>query len=267
MISSNVTGIFRHAEKFLIDNSPAILTGVGMVGTVSTGVLAYRAGSNSSAVIIDHEAAQRIKGEAPLTNKEKAKLTWMNYIPPVASGAVTIVAIFGANHISAKRMAALAAGYSLLDGKFEDYKDKAKEKLGMKKEDEMRAEIAQDGVDRNPPPATMIIVEGKSLFKDEPSGRYFECTMEKIRAAENTINRKIAKDEYAVLTDLYMEIGLTPTSVSEEYGWDISNDPIDISYKAVITPDGKPCICLDYNIHPIRHVGASQPKQQKLRGV
>lgn len=261
------TKMGKSVEKLIIDNAPTILTGVGVVGTIATAVLTHKATFKSTLEMTERDSVKKMKGEPPLTRTEILKHTWVNYLPPVASGAITITCIVGANHINAKRMAALAAGYSLLDGRFEEYKEKTKEKLGIKKEDDLRTDLATDRVYNNPPNPTLIITEGKSLFKDEPSGRYFESTMEEIKRAENELNKKIMKDEYAVLTDFYELIGLAPTSLSEEFGWELSNDLMDLAKTAVITPDGRPCIVLDYNIHPIRNGGTPIGKQKKIHAL
>lgn len=243
----------RTVEKAIVDNSPAILTGVGVIGTVVTAVLTHKATFKSTLELTQRDSVKKMKGEPPLTRTEIIKHTWVNYLPPVASGTITILSIVGAHRVSTKRMAALAAGYTLLDGRFEEYKDKMREKLGLKKEEDARTDIAYNRVHDNPPPATLIVSEGKSLFKDEPSGRYFESTMEEIKRAMNAINYKLLSDEWAALSDFYMEIGLEPTSLSEEYGWDISTQKMDVAFTAVIAPDQRPCICMDYNVHPIRN--------------
>lgn len=273
----NVARIGKTIEKLASDNAPTILTVVGAVGTVATAYLTGKATVTAVKKVEEkkfikhlHEPGISMTLEASnreLSKTETFKLVWLCYIPPVAAGVTTVAAIVFANRISAKRMAALAAGYGLLDNRFEEYKTKMQEKLGMKKEHEATAEIAKDRVDQNPPDATLIISDGKALFKDEPSGRYFESTMEDIRRAENDLNKKIMKDEYAVLTDWYDLIGLAPTSISEEYGWEMSNDLVEIAKSAVITQDGRPCICLDYNIHPIRNGYSGGGGTSKMRAV
>jgi len=257
--------LLNQAEKIIVDNSPLILTAVGAVGTITTAYLTGKATFKAAKLIEDKNFIKKQHGEELLTRNERITLVWKVYILPFGSAAFTVTSIVAANRISARRAAALVAGYSLLDGRFEEYKDKMKEKLGIQKEQKSRDELAQDRVSKNEP--TLIISSGKSLFKDEPSGRYFESTMEDIKRAQNDTNYQILSKEYAVLTDFYERIGLSPTSLSEEFGWDITNDKMEISFSTVITQDGRPCICLDYNIHPVRN-GYSAPKSsQKIHSV
>jgi hypothetical protein len=269
----NFTKLARTAEKFTVDNSPTILTAVGVVGTVATAYLTGKASFKAAKLIDDREFHLKTHQEGPtspiaLTQQQKIALVWKTFVLPAGAGAFTITAIVFANRISTKRAAALAAAYALSEGRFSEYKDKAKVKLGIKKEEDLRSELAQEKVDREPPPGSLIIVSGKSLFKDEPSGRYFESTMEDIKKAMNDTNYQIMSKEYAVLTDFYERIGLPPTSLSEEFGWDISVDQLEVVFTTVITNDGRPCICMDYNLHPVRHSGGSPVgRQKKIRAI
>lgn len=261
MNAGTITKLGKMSEKFVSDNAPTILTGIGVVGTVATAVLTGQASFKASKLIqekkfikhLQEPATTKLEKAQELTTFDKVKLTWTCYLPPVATATITITSIVMAQRINAKRMAALAAGYSLLNNRFSEYEDKIREKLGVKKESEAKDEIAQDRTDKNPPDTTIIVTEGKAMFRDEPSGRYFESTMEDINRAENELNRKIMKDEFAVLTDWYELLGLGPTSLSEDFGWDISTELMDMSKRAVILPNGKPCITLDYNVHPVRN--------------
>jgi hypothetical protein len=261
----------KDMEKIAIDNSPLILTVIGVAGTITTTYLTGKASFKAAKLIEDKQYAINIENTGPerkvLSRNEKIGLVWRVYVLPMSSATLTCAAIVGAHKVSARRMAALAAGYTMLDGRFEEYREKVKEKLGLKKEEAARDEIAQERADKNPPSPTLIINEGKSLFKDEPSGRYFESTMEDIKRAQNDTNYQILSKEYATLTDFYDRIGLAPTSLSEDFGWDITQDKVEISFSTVITQDGKPCICLDYNIHPVRNGYSAEPKSQKLRGL
>ena len=255
----NILKFGKTLEKLVIDNSPLILTAVGVVGTVTTAVLTRTATIKACSVI----TVAALSGEPEPTNVEVFKKTWLFYVPPVAAGTVTIGAIVMAQHINMKRAAALVAGYGLLNDRFDEYKNKVEEKFGLRKEDDVRTEIAQDQVNGSPP--NIIITDGKTLFRDEPSGRYFESTMEDVKSAQNDLNHKILKSDYAVLSDLYELLGLPPTSLSEEFGWNSQHDQVEILYNTVLTPTGKPCITMDYNVNPVRNGGTTSAK--KIRAV
>lgn len=250
------SAITKTTEKFIIDNSPAILTGVGVVGSISTAVLAAKGGISSGRKIEDIETERYHDKDAslgPLTTKEKLSWTWKNYLPAVGVGTLTITSIIMAQRINMKRAAALAAAYAISENKFKEYKGKVAETLGLKKEEALQAEIAQKDVNDKPPVSSQIIMAGGDvLFKDGQSGRYFRSTMEKVKQAQNDTNYEILHNNHCSLTDFYDRIGLSATSYSEEVGWN-SDHLMELTFSAVITADTQePCLVMDYHVSPTR---------------
>src|SRR5205814_1440714 len=117
----------------------------------------------------------------------------------VAAGVGTIGAIIFANRISSKRAAALAAAYAISEGRFSEYKEKMKEKMGIQKEKKFADEITQERVNANPPTGSVLVLgAGDVLCRDEFTGRYFRSTVETIKRAENEVNHEIMHSGYAV---------------------------------------------------------------------
>ena len=239
--------LLRAAEKFVIDNSPGILTGLGVAGTVTTAVLTGKAAWNS-AIIVDREAVS----DYP-TAKDKFQLVWKEFIPPAAVGVVTVAAIIGANQIGARRTAAITAAFKLSEQLNEEYKNKVLQTLGLQKEEKMRAELASERMEKNPPPTNMLIVAGSNaLFYDELSGRYFHNTMENVAKAVNEINHQVNHYHHASLTDFYDHIGLESTRFSDDVGWN-SDELMEVQYSAVMLPGGtQAAIAISYNELPIK---------------
>jgi hypothetical protein len=92
---------------------------------------------------------------------------------------------------------------------------------------------------------------GDVMCYDDLTGRYFFSSMEKLRSAVNTINKKILDSGYASLTELYDEFGLKATAFSEEVGWK-DNQLVAVTYSTVMSDDGRPCISISYDTMPIR---------------
>lgn len=241
----NLHHILKRGETFLTQNASTILTGVGVAGTVATAVLSGKAAVKAEYIMI-HDADPDVTP----TTKERIQKTWMVYIPPVACGTLTITAIVVGHRLDAKKAAALAAAYSLSEKRFQDYKDKALERLGMNKEQAVRDELAQDMVNDHPLSKEVIIGNGNVLCFDAYSGRYFESSVEAIRQAVNTVNSYILDHQYASLSHLYDEIGLPPIGMSDDVGWK-SDDLIDVAFSTVLAPDKRPCLCMDFNSRPI----------------
>lgn len=235
----------KNLEKFTIDNSPAILTGIGVAGTVTTAFLVGKATFKAADILNERQIKPDLR--------ESVELVWTCYIPPAVTGSLTIAAIVGANHISSRRAAGLAAAYSISEKAFVEYREKVVEKFGEKKEQMVRDEIAQDRVDRFPPnDNTVVIVDDQGvLCYDHFSGRYFKSSMEALRSAENEINHMILQDGYASVSDLYYILGLPVTSFSEEVGWN-TDRMLKMVYSTTMSPDNRPCISIDFDLHPNR---------------
>lgn len=238
--------ILRTAEKFVTDNSPGILTGLGVAGAVTTAVLAGKAGY-SSALLLQTDWANA--GEEP-TLKQEIGLVWKEFIPAASVGAVTVAAIIMANQIGSRRTAAITAAFKLSEQLSEEYKERVVKTLGLQKEEKMRAELAADKMNDNPPHAGMIVVVGSDvLFLDELSGRYFHSQVDEVKKAVNDINHKVNNYFHASLTDFYELIGLEGTKFSDSVGWN-SDELLDVQFTATIHAD-KPAIMLGYNHGPI----------------
>jgi hypothetical protein len=262
--------IQQQAAKFISDNASGILTAGGVVGTVATAVLTARSTYKAAGAMREEMAIRQVATRehaenagldpdmafaADFTKTEVVKLTWKYYIPPVVAGTATCASIIMANHMSARRAAALAAAYGISERRFEEYKEKVAEKFGLNKERDVRDEVAQERVNKNPPDKEVIILAGGDvLCYDMYTGRYFRSTVESIRKAENKINQVLFQHQYASLSEFYQEIGLEPTTVSEEVGWNLLNDrPFAVQFSTTMSPNEEPCIAIDFVDSPSPH--------------
>lgn len=257
--------IQKRAGQFAAQNASTILTAGGVIGTVLTATLTAKA-TFKAAELIHNDLVHRV-GEAAtkaedqniyeevkeLTTTEKVKKVWPHFVPPVVIGTATIASIVGANMMSAKRAAALAAAYGLSERQLKEYKEKVTEKLGVNKERAVRDEIAQDRVTANPPTREVIIIAGGDvLCHDMLTGRYFQSSVEDIKKAENKMNQEMYLNDSVSLSQFYDEIGLPATSMSDEVGWNLSSDdgPIEVRFTTTKTPDDRPCIAFDFTVAP-----------------
>lgn len=249
----DLNGILRRVTKIAADNSPVILTAIGVAGTLATAYLSGKATIKAFIEIQEEQLSMDLHGEdRSLTSKEKASLVWKYYIPPVATGAVTISCIIMANRIGTRRTAALAAAYVVSERAFEEYKTKVVERIGRGKEEKIRDEIAQDRVSNAPVESRQVIIAGTGeiLCLEGHTGRYFQSDMESLRKAANDLNGMIIQDMYASLTDFYNLIGLPRTSGSDELGWNVDSQ-LELAFSATIATDGRPCMVMSYKTAPI----------------
>jgi Family of unknown function (DUF6353) len=251
-----MTRNIKQFEKLIADNSPTILTAIGVMGTITTAVLTAKASFKAADILVMTNNVRDLheKKKPVLTVRQKLELIWVYYIPPVLTGTLTIVCIIGSNRIGNRRAAAIAAAYSLSDKAFTEYKEKIVEKLGENKERAARDELAQDQVNKNSVTGKEVIMTGNGdvLCYEAYTGRYFQSNVESLKKAQNDINFEIINDGYSSLTDFYNIVGLPSTSASDEVGW--RNDTmLDIRFSTTLSEDGRPCISIDYRVEPIRN--------------
>lgn len=247
-----VSQVLHNIGKIVADNSPIILTSVGVAGSLTTAILTGKACWQASRILLGGEDSDPWELENQ-TFFEKTKIVWPLFIPPLASAAVTVTSIVLANRIGTRRAAALAAAYSISEKAFEEYKEKVTEKLGKTKEREVRDEIAQNRVDKNPVNNSEIIITGNgdSLFLDLHSNRYFKSTMEDVKKAVNDTNYQIIHHDYASLNDFYDRLGIDHTRYGEELGW-TSMEKLEVSFSTTLSKDQRPCITIDFTTEPMR---------------
>ena len=237
-------------EKLVIDNSPAILTAIGVTGVVTTAVLTGKA-SIKAVELIQAENEKNDVHDLYMPARERFDLTWKVYAPAVGSGILTIAAIIGSNRIGTRRAAGIAAAYTLSEKMYSEYKDKVVEKLGPNKERALRDELAQDRIDRNPGGNQIIIAGTNVLCYEAYTGRYFLSSMEKLKQAQNELNVQVINNNYASLSDLYRLLDIPKTSASDEVGWNTDN-LLDMKFSTCLSEDGKPCISIDLQVDGVR---------------
>jgi hypothetical protein len=244
----SLTKQVKRFEKLILDNSPTVLTGAAVAGTITTAILTGRAAVKADR-FLEHQSYIQ---QRDFETKEVVQMTWRLYIPPIAVGGLTVASIIMANRIGNRRAAALAAAYAVSEKAMAEYKEKVVDKIGEKKEQAIRDEIAQDQVTRTPASQAVVMVGyGDVLCFDSYSGRYFNSSVESIKKAENELNHRILNDMYASLTDWYNLIGIASIEFSDEVGWNVDK-LLEVRFSSVLTDDNKPCLSVDFNVSPIR---------------
>lgn len=240
--------LLKAAERFVVSNSPGILTGLGVAGTVSTAILtgraAYRVGKEEYSTYEERDYASGIT-RGP---KELVASYWKEFVPPAIVGATTIASIVLANRIGNNRAAAMAAAFQLSEQLTTEYRDKVKQVLGEKKEEMMRSDIATERMNNSK--NVIVIGSGDVLFYDEWSDRWFMSNLELVKKAANEINHQINNYYHASVAEFYDKIGLSPTRISEQLGWN-SDTQLEVEYTTCISPTGVPAINIRYNKDPI----------------
>lgn len=250
MGKTNLETITKNVRKFASKRSPEILTGIGIAGMITTTILAVRATPKALELIEEQKEEWSVD---ELSSFEVVKVAWKPYIPAMVTCIVSTACLIGASSVNTKRNAALATAYKLSETALSEYREKVVETIGEKKERIVRDKVAEERVKKNPVSKNEVIVtgNGKTLCFDPISGRYFMCSIETIKRAENDLNKQMLHDisGYVSLNEFYDELGLDHTSVGDDLGWN-TDRLIDINFSSQLNDNGEPSVVLDYLVAP-----------------
>ncbi len=228
-----------------IKHSPAILMGIGVAGMISAAVLTGTATIKAVHIVDEQKLAD--KGD----KKEIIKATWKCYIPALVTAGVSLGCILGSTSISAKRTAALSAVYHISETALTDYKEAAKEIVGVEKEKEIQTKAAEKAVERNPVSREVVIAgTGNYLCFDPAFGKYFYSDRETIRKVINDMNEKLIREMFVSLNEFYYELGIRPILRGDDLGWNMDDGSIKVQFTSTLAEDGRPCLVMDYVVGP-----------------
>lgn len=247
----NLKNAINTSKIFVDKHSPEILTSIGITGMIGTTVMAVAATPKALRLIEDKK--EELDTDE-LTKREVIQSCWKCYVPSMITGAASIACLIGATSINNRRNVVLATAYKISESTLKEYRDKVVDVLGEEKEQEIRDEIAKDRVQQRPISENIIIPsKGDTLCYDSISGRYFNSDVDKIRKAENKLNKGLLNEPYMSLNDFYDFIGLPATKIGEELGWKYNGDMVEIEFSTTMSEDDRPCIVISYSIEPIRN--------------
>lgn len=250
MSKFNLAAAAKSIKGVLERHAPEILTGIGVAGMVTTTILAVKATPKACLLVNDRKDELEVE-KLPAT--ELVKTTWKCYIPAAVTCGASIACLVGASSVNFKRNAALATAYKLSEAALSEYKDAVIETIGEKKEQAVRDKVAEERLKKNPVSKSEVIVTGNgtTLCYDPVGNSYFKSNIQQIESAKNKLNARMLSENYVSLNDFYDELGIGPTKLGEDLGWDIYKDGlIDIAFSSQLAEDGTPCLVMDYSVAP-----------------
>ena len=159
-LPSNMTRSLNRLGLKLKKHSPEILVAAGVVGTVTSTVMACRATTKIDTILAETkeniEKTKNYVGDHGYSEKYteadyKKDLTIFYakgglelvklYAPSVALGTLSITAILSGHNILRKRNVALAAAYATVDKSFKEYRGRVIERFGKELDKEMKYNI------------------------------------------------------------------------------------------------------------------------------
>lgn len=254
-IMKNVTrGIHKVGFEFK-KHSPEILVVAGVVGAVTSAVMACRATTKLSEILEDSkDQIDQIKSyveENGYTEKyseedSKKDLTIVYahsalnvaklYAPSVILGTTSIIAILSGHNILHKRNAALAAAYTTIDKSFKDYRGRVIERFGEKLDKELKYNIKAKEVEEtvvNEDGSEQVIkktveVADPNLYSDY--ARFFddgcagwdkdpEINLMFLKRQQEYANDKLKSRGYLFLNEVYDMLGIPRSKAGQVVGW------------------------------------------------
>jgi hypothetical protein len=242
---NTITNLLRTTSK---NHSSLIFSVMAGVGTLMTAYLSGRASIKAYQQIDEWEELHGVDDDVRVRIMERVKVGWKYYIPTVICGAGTVACIAGSHRIGVQKTIAAQTALAVSQEAYSEYRNRVVEHFGDRKDQTIRAEIAEDKIKKNPPPPNEVLMigPGNTLCCEMYTGRYFSSDMEKLRKSVNDLNEKLLTHDYQTLNDFYYMVGLGQTSPSGQLGW-TSDKLLKVDYSSILTDDGRPCLAFDYN--------------------
>ena len=237
-------------------HSPEILVVGGVVGLVTSGVMACKATTKLSAILDDSKEQielfdkvaanpEMVKEEYTVEDAEKdkkivkvqtavkvAKL----YAPSIAVGVVSIGAIFASNNIMRKRNVALGAAYATVDRAFKDYRNRVVDRFGEELDKELRynlktKEVKETVEDENGKKKTVkrnikymdsaMPSEFAVIYDDGCAGWTKDPEDNKffLIQQQRYANERLKRRGYLSLNEVYELLGFPSTKAGQVVGW------------------------------------------------
>lgn len=256
-IATKLSRSFHKVGFQLKKHSPEILIAAGVVGTVTSAVMACKATLKVNEIVDEtkrtldtvHESME--KGCTPAgqdyseeDGKKDLTLVYTQtavkfvklYGPSVALGALSITAIVKSHNILTKRNAALAAAYATVDKGFKEYRGRVIERFGKELDRELKynikaKEIEEKIIDEN---GEEKIVK-KTISVADPNehsdyARFFDdgCTgwskdpeynLTFLKMQQAFANERLKREGYLFLNDVYEMLGIPRTKAGNVVGW------------------------------------------------
>lgn len=256
----------RKVCKGIADHSPSLLTGLGIIGFVSTVILAVKETPEAQERIYKKTREKMLEGcelyssddievEVGLTRWETIKAAAPAYLPAVGMGIISIGCFVGANSINLKRNAAMVSIAEMYRAHAMEYQDAVIRHVGEKEANEIRKEIADRHYKEHPPIDEEIVRTGNGeyLCYEPYSNTYFLSCSENIHKAENLLNQQMQQERYMSFND-WLDILDIPSSMRSVYnyiGWHVDTDGlVDIADIYSSSENGTPCLTISYITEP-----------------
>jgi hypothetical protein len=244
----NVQGLANLIRINAKRNAPALLTAGACVGVIGTIVLTARQSRKAAKLQDEWDELNGISDSKFERALDIGRVTYKCWAPVAISGGATIACIVGANKLNTNRLLTAQGIAAVAVEGLDQYRGKVRELWGEKKDQEIMGKVAEEKIQKNPPPSQDVLITGPGnvLCCELYTGRYFTSDVESLRKAQNLLNKRVLAHDYATMGDFQYLIGLPTTTNSQNVGW-TSSRLMELEISAILTNDERPCLAFDYN--------------------
>lgn len=255
-IMNNITRKFHKIGFQFKKHSPEILVVAGVVGGVTSAVMACKATTKAGDIIEDtksqldiiHKGMEdgNIRGveytkeygtkDLTIVYTQTAVKFIKLYGPAVALGTVSIISILAGHNITRKRNLALAAAYTTIDNSFKQYRNRVIERFGEELDRELRYDIKakeveetvvnEDGTESTVKTTVNVIdpntISDYSRIFDECNTSWSkspEHNLVFLKQQQNYANDLLKSRGHLFLNEVYDMLGFPRTQAGQIVGW------------------------------------------------
>lgn len=232
----------------VMKHSPEILVITGIVGVVTSAVMACKATRKLDPVLEAHkknaEEVHRKFTDEKLEKRELTKVymkTGISFVklygPSVTVGMLSITGILASNNILRRRNVALAAAYTAIDTSFRQYRGRVVERFGEEVDKELRIGAHQEKIDvietdengKEKKVKKSVTVTDTNLPSDyaryfcygeakaaEPNADYNQFFL---KAQQELANHMLRANGFMFLNDVYDMLGIDRSVAGQMVGW------------------------------------------------
>ena len=238
-------------RQWAVKNAPHILMGMGTCGSITAVIFAAKA--TPKAANARHDA-KRLKNEESddiyvtnLTIPETVKACGKYYIPAIGMEVFSLLCFWGAHGINVKRQALLAGTVYSMEQMLIEYQKKVVEMIGDKPEKEIRNALAQDRIDRDPPPN--MLFETDTDVWCYYKGYKFRSNYMRLKDLQNEANAEMIRNMYLSESDLLWMFDpdrhwIVPTDESRLLGWSVDR-LLEFDILPCMDPNHKPALSIE----------------------
>lgn len=255
-IKNNISKTFNKAVFLTKKHSPEILMITGVVGIITSGVMACKATLKVNDILeeakSDIEKVHTVLNDESVTEEKYSEMDSKKdlaaiyvqtglklakvYGPSLIIGTLSITSMFASNNILRKRNVALAAAYAVVDKSFKEYRGRVIDRFGEEVDRQIKYnlktmkvdEVITDENGKEKKVKKKIEVGGPYMYSPyaiifDETNPYWEKDAELnkffLQSRQAQANDKLRANGYLFLNDVYEMLGHEKTKAGQVVGW------------------------------------------------